>query len=405
MHSGTVIKNIPTAWLLVTLVAVVAGTGNVGASQIDLILGDYIRRPVGGDDRQVNIRIERCGSGYCAIGDTYVSRWRAICEPLQDEVGLDCVMKGTRKDETDTFTGKNFLVLEADGRLTYDYYDLVYDVSGESYAEVFVLERLRPDNSQTVVMESKAKTRALSREDRKTAEQMTGGRYYALLIGVQDYDDDEVEDLDHPVSDARRLRDLLQRKYLFDRVDLLENPTRAQVFQAMDRLQGTLTHGDSLVLFFAGHGVFDENQDQGYWLLKDSTRNGRHSWFGNNTLQKYIRAFPSKHTLLISDSCFSGSVIFKTRSIGNANRDVQKLYALPSRKAMTSGTLKTVPDKSVFMQYLIKRLENNDKDFLPALSLFGSFREAVSLNSPNLPQYGNITSTGGEGGDFIFVKR
>jgi len=73
---------------------------------------------------------------------------------------------------------------------------------------------------------------------------------------------------------------------------------------------------------------------------------------------------------------------------------------------MTSGNLKEeVPDKSVFLQYLIKRLEENKEKFLSSGVLFGSFFDAVISNSENIPQFGVIQNVGDEGGDFIFIKR
>ena len=74
---------------------------------------------------------------------------------------------------------------------------------------------------------------------------------------------------------------------------------------------------------------------------------------------------------------------------------------------MTSGTMKTVPDESVFLKYLIKNLMSNTAPLLSADQLFRNFKIAVINNSPNgqVPQYGPITQTGDEGGDFIFLKR
>jgi len=74
---------------------------------------------------------------------------------------------------------------------------------------------------------------------------------------------------------------------------------------------------------------------------------------------------------------------------------------------MTSGALNAVPDRSVFIEYLIKRLQNNDKKFISAEQLFYSFKTAVINNSANnqIPQFGEIRETGDEGGDFIFVKK
>ncbi len=78
---------------------------------------------------------------------------------------------------------------------------------------------------------------------------------------------------------------------------------------------------------------------------------------------------------------------------------------LPSRTAMTSGNLKEVPDKSVFLEYLVKRLEQNTEKYLPADQLFISFRIAVMNNSQTEPQFGTIQNAGDEGGEFIFIRR
>ncbi len=74
---------------------------------------------------------------------------------------------------------------------------------------------------------------------------------------------------------------------------------------------------------------------------------------------------------------------------------------------MTSGYLTEVPDKSVFIEYLLKRLNENADPFLNTLNLFRSFYEAVINNSrvSQVPQYGVIFETGDEGGDFVLVKR
>jgi len=76
-----------------------------------------------------------------------------------------------------------------------------------------------------------------------------------------------------------------------------------------------------------------------------------------------------------------------------------------SRKAMTSGTLKEVPDESVFLKYLMERLEENQEEYLASEQLFYSLKPAVLNNSENVPQFGEVKNAGDEGGDFIFVKR
>ena len=68
--------------------------------------------------------------------------------------------------------------------------------------------------------------------------------------------------------------------------------------------------------------------------------------------------------------------------------------------------MKTVPDKSVFIEYLVQRLEENENEMLPAEMLFSSFKIAVMNNSEGqVPQFGDIQGAGDEGGDFVFLKK
>ncbi|NJO91486.1 MAG: caspase family protein, partial [Chloroflexia bacterium] len=50
---------------------------------------------------------------------------------------------------------------------------------------------------------------------------VNNGKYYALIIGVNNYEDKEIIDLDRPVEDAKKLNELLVRKYTFDEEHIL----------------------------------------------------------------------------------------------------------------------------------------------------------------------------------------
>ena len=233
------------------------------------------------------------------------------------------------------------------------------------------------------------------------------GKYYALLIGINEYQDPQLNNLNYPVRDAETLYHVMVSDYLFDdeNIVLLKNAKRADIGIALDNLSKQITPEDNLLIFYAGHGWWDQKADIGYWLPADAKISYKTEWFRNSTLCDYIREINSKHTLLITDACFGGS-IFKTRSVSmEATKAIQMLYDLPSRKAMTSGTLSEVPDKSSFIKFLIERLEENKEKCLSSEQLFSSFRIAVINNSDVIPQYGEIKNVGDEGGDFIFIRR
>lgn len=232
------------------------------------------------------------------------------------------------------------------------------------------------------------------------------GRYVALIIAVEDYKDDRITDLDEPIRDANKLYKTLNEKYLFEKKDitLLKNPNKSEIIKTLHALRSQVRSSDNLLIFYAGHGFWDKDMKTGFWLPADAEEDNPVNWIPNTDITNYLGSIHSKHTLIITDACFSGG-IFKTRAAFKQNPGIQKLYEMPSRKAMTSGTLKEVPDKSIFMKYLLLRLEQNQESFLSAEQLYSSLRLAVLNNSPNIPQYGTIRNVGDEGGDFIFIKR
>ena len=190
---------------------------------------------------------------------------------------------------------------------------------------------------------------------------MSDRNYYGLFIGINDYMDEQINDLEYPIQDAKEMYNVLNKKYGFknDNSIILENPSRAEIINTFDDLAMRVTNTDQLLIFYAGHGKWDEKLEQDYWLSKDAQKESKAQWLSNGTIRDYIRGINSKHTLLIADACFSGG-IFKTRDLFTASsKAALELYKLPSRKAITSGTMNTVPDKIVFMKYLLKRLDNN----------------------------------------------
>jgi hypothetical protein len=240
--------------------------------------------------------------------------------------------------------------------------------------------------------------------DKKSSKE---GKYYALFIGVSEYSDPEIMNLEQPVIDAEKLLNTITEYYTFEKenVTFLKSPTREEIISQLDHLNKVVTEDDNLLVFYAGHGYWDHEDEAGYWLPSDAKKANTANWMRNSTIRDYLRTVKTKHTLLIADACFSGGIFKSRKAFNYAPKTIQELYVYPSRKAMTSGSLKEVPDKSVFLLYLNKRLQENTRPYISAEELFSSFKNAVLNNSPNTPLYGEIKDTGDEGGDFIFVKR
>ncbi|BDX38843.1 hypothetical protein CYCD_21980 [Tenuifilaceae bacterium CYCD] len=270
------------------------------------------------------------------------------------------------------------------------------DIKQNTATETFVIER-QTNQNDAVAVSSKT----------NNSGNLQTGKYYALIIGNNNYSDPAINSLDEPINDATKLYNVLTTEYSFDpqNVTFIKNATYVQMIEAFDNISNQITENDNLLVFYAGHGWWDEEKKLGYWLPSNAKKSSTAFWIRNSTISDYMSSIKTKHTLLIADACFSGS-IFKTRSaFSDAGQAINSLYKLPSRTAMTSGNLKEVPDKSVFLEYLVKRLDNNTEKYLPSDQLFASFRIAVMNNSQTEPQFGTIQNAGDEGGEFIFIRK
>jgi len=231
-------------------------------------------------------------------------------------------------------------------------------------------------------------------------------KYYGLIIGIDQYSEDALPELKNPINDAEKLYLTLTSSYNFEdeNITLVKNATRSDIIKNLDELIRVVTPEDNVLIFFAGHGFWDADVNIGYWLPSDANRYTKVNWLPTSQLMDYIKTINSKHTLLIVDASFSGS-IFKARSaMPTSNPDLPALYEQPSRKAMTSCSLTEASDNGIFTKYLVQGLNENEEICLSSDQLFSSFRIAVINNSNAIPQYGVISDTGDQGGDFIFLK-
>ena len=243
---------------------------------------------------------------------------------------------------------------------------------------------------------------------------LNNGKYYALIIGVQDYTDPEISDLDYPINDANKLRDVLVNNYTFSKenVTVLENPDKDKIEEELELLKEKLSlhQNDNVLVFFAGHGFYNEVNKKGYWFASDAKKGSPRSWLSNSDIQDNLVFLSeyARNVLLISDACFSGSILKMRTPFINNSKDIaiKELYYTKTCKAMTSGANEEVDDKSKFLEYLVTYLSNNNKPYLRSRELHTNIEESVIGESQNSqkPQFGVVRESDDKGGDFIFIK-
>ncbi|MBC7914695.1 MAG: caspase family protein [Pyrinomonadaceae bacterium] len=268
------------------------------------------------------------------------------------------------------------------------------DMAGNKKEQVFEIEKLQP-----VVNAVPTDIIAVTEKE---------GKNYCLLIAAQNYSDSSIPSLEDPIADAVKLKIILKSQYNFADGNIISlfNPGTDDIKRQLLELTNIIQPEDNLLIFYAGHGIWKKEENRGYWLLTDSKYNDVNTWLPNKDVLNLIAKLPSRHTLLITDACFSGS-LFKTRGLGaNAPAAIKEMDNKISRVAITSGNDTEVPDKSVFMKYLVKALSENKEQYLTAQKMFiNQILEAVMTETKTEPRYGTLELAGHVGGDYIFNKK
>jgi uncharacterized repeat protein (TIGR01451 family) len=240
------------------------------------------------------------------------------------------------------------------------------------------------------------------------------GEYYGLIIGIDEYSG-EWQPLRNAVNDAKGVAELLTSKYTFTSLKTMYNKeaTRDNILAEFERLMGTVKANDNVFIYYSGHGEYIENMDKGFWVPSDATGKSVSKYISNEDIRAFLSGIPSKHTLLVTDACFSGDIFRgKTMTIPyeNSTKYYSKMYSLNSRKALTSGGVEPVMDKgkenhSIFAYYFLQALRNNSEKFIDAGQVFDFLKIPVVNNSMQTPAYSPIRNAGDEGGQFIFIMK
>jgi len=237
------------------------------------------------------------------------------------------------------------------------------------------------------------------------------GTYRALVIGIDKYRDPKIPSLKTAVNDARVLANLLQNQYGFN-VELLldEQATRKAITKKLRDLAVRSTPDESVLIYFAGHGEIDRTLNDGYWVPANATGGDSTTYVDNTIVQKVMKGMKAKHVLLISDSCYSGTLFGEARALPPLIDDkfYLNLYNEKSRWGMTSGNKTPVSDSgseghSIFAYQLIKALKKNEKPYVTTQEIYSRIAPIIANNSEQQPLCLPIRDTGDQGGGFVFV--
>ena len=244
------------------------------------------------------------------------------------------------------------------------------------------------------------------------------GRFYALIIGNQNYD--QLESLKTPRYDTERAAKILSDRYGY-KVTMIEDGNDVAILKALNDLNSVLGPNDNLLIYYAGHGyrLKSNNVDNGYWLPRNAERPPNDTfWVPNEQITSHIGRLQAKRILVIADSCYSGllstdpSFFFLDKPTEVSKEYITFKLPKRARLLIASGGDNPVLDEggqgnSVFAKAFLDVLETNTR-VLTAPGLFsmlqGKVKEGAQRNHfSEQPEFKSIKGAGHEVGDFFFV--
>ncbi|MEM8490375.1 MAG: caspase family protein [Pseudomonadota bacterium] len=237
-------------------------------------------------------------------------------------------------------------------------------------------------------------------------DQIDFGNYHAVVIGNNRYEGG-LPALETAERDAKAIAQRLSQNYGFD-VELLLNASDDEILSSLEKMNDSLREDDNLLVYYAGHGFYDEDADLGYWLPTNASLDSKENWIRNSAVTDTIKGMKAKHVMLVADSCFSGTLL-RSASVKRTGRFYEQMASRSARLVMTSGGIEPVVDgggdgHSVFARSFLDKLDSGES-IIDGTSLYQSIREPVILNSEQVPQYSNIRFIDSDGGDFLFVRQ
>lgn len=236
---------------------------------------------------------------------------------------------------------------------------------------------------------------------------------YALLFGTNKYDN--WSDLVNPVYDVESIGKELEERYGF-KVEIVIDPEQNEVMTKLrEYAQINYKPQDQLLIFFAGHGQYDDVFGEGFLVAKNSLRNdvSKNSYISHNRIRSNINNIPCEHIFLTMDVCFGGTfdpLLASSRSAAYEVTDdreylVRKL-SKKTRKYLTSGSKEYVSDgvaggHSPFARNMLEALKSNGgEDRILILDEIKAYMERLK-STPRFGEFGSDEN----GSDFVFIAR
>ena len=225
------------------------------------------------------------------------------------------------------------------------------------------------------------------------------GKDYALFFAVNKYQ--HLDNLNNPIADAKKLAKKLEDQYEFE-AEVIENPNRKEIKEKLEYYRdqfksGAFDPNGQLIIFFTGHGVFDEGAKNGFFMPQDGEQEDLQATaIPYSYWRPFISNINCQHILVAIDACYSGTfdqkIIMKSGDVETDPSDFKRPKELTEKERLiqnnkdhktrlylTSSAKEKTPDKSQFSKKLFKALDEGGRrdGLLTAGEIFELYLKSV----------------------------
>jgi len=235
----------------------------------------------------------------------------------------------------------------------------------------------------------------------------------ALIFATNSYDD--LNNLVNPIEDSNDIAEILRTKFGFV-TEVILNPTHEEIYEKISEYNAKrFNPQDQLLVFFAGHGIYDENLSEGFVAARNSLANdkGRSTYIPHSILRQRLDNIKCEHIFLVMDVCFGGTLdpeFAKNRSTENGDTSdtdllIRKL-SQKTRKFLTSGSKEYVSDgvpgkHSPFASLFIQALKESGGKGNRIMTLYDLYPYFQRMKTQ--PRFGKFSEKDESTSDFVFV--
>lgn len=234
------------------------------------------------------------------------------------------------------------------------------------------------------------------------------GRRIALLIGNNDYRM-PIPPLETPIADVSSIASLLEARFGYE-TRVVKDASQNDMILAINRIAKETKADDSVLLFYAGHGYMLDDIGMGFWIPVGASIKTAKGWISNEDISKLLTEIKARQLILISDSCYSGTLTKEDKVTLESNSAPAEILQRRSVVVLSSGGDEPVTDEgkdghSIFAYNLIKTLEGTGS-ITTGARIWKTVHRDVTKAYPQQPQYGAVVSAGHvTGGDYLFQPK